>query len=204
MFIGSNNSLTYLTPRNKWLRYLKRFGRCQDADYDDQYSFYGVRLFDFRLYCDKNSRIVIKNGRYIYSLFSFYEILDYLNKKCDAIVFITLDSPQIIANSKTSENVERKFTDVCNIVESIYEDIRFCGGHRRFDNKQLYNFVWEEKNGTPKIICPHDWSRLYRLVTKWCPMFIGKLNSKYIEKYKDENVYLALNYVDKGQVAHKS
>jgi len=195
MFIGSNNSLTYLKPQNKWFKNVFHFGRCQNIDYEDQYTYYGVRLFDFRLFVDKNNHIIVKNGSYEYSIFSFYEILDYLNKKGDVIVLVTLESPHIYYTKEMIKAIENKFKETCRIIETIYEGIMFCGGTRE-DNK-LYSFDWEEKHGMPTIINPHDWSRLYRLITKWCPMFIGKLNKQYIERYENEYVYLMLNYVNR-------
>ena len=94
MFIGSNNSLTHLKPKNKWwFENILNLGKCQEVDYQIQYLFYGVRLFDFKLFVDHNNHIIVKNGSYEYPMFSFYEILDFLDKKGDAIVLITLDSP---------------------------------------------------------------------------------------------------------------
>ena len=190
MLIGSNNSLTYLRPSNGWFKVLNRLGKCQNIDYADQYAFWGVRLFDFRLSADKNNHIVAKNGDFVYPLYSFYEILDYFNKRADAIVYITLDS-------YGDKSIERKFIEICNIIDTIYEDAMLCGGYRRFDNEKLYHFSWEHNNGMPTMIQPSEWSWKYRFVTKWFPMFIGKLNRKYIEQFKDQHGYLMLNYVNK-------
>jgi signal transduction histidine kinase len=68
---------------------------------------------------------------------------------------------------------------------------------RNIDDKKLYQFDWERTNEVPEIVKPTNWSILYRLVSKFCPMFIYKLNKKYIEKYKDKHVILVLNYVNR-------
>ena len=197
MNIGSNNSLTYLTPCCLLLKPLKYWGRCQNREYDIQYNFYGVRLFDFRLFTDKNNHIIIKNGKFEYPMFSFYEILDFLNKKGDVTVLITLDKPKGHETEAQMKGIERKFIEICQMIESIYEDIKFCGGYKREDNTKIYNFTWEEENGLPVMVNPSEWSRLYRFITKWCPTFIGKLNRAYIEKYENEHGFLLLNYVNR-------
>lgn len=193
MLIGSNNSLTYLEPSNYWFKIFSHFKRCQNIDYSDQYTFYGVRLFDFRLYVDKNNHIIVKNDNCEYPIFSFYEVLDYLNRRGDAIVLITLETDSLSVNAP----IESKFIETCRIIEAIYEEIRFCGGYRKSDKKQLYEFAWEKKNGMPAIIRPTEWSWLYNFATKWCPMLVYKFNRKYIERFKGIPGYLMLNYVNK-------
>ena len=197
MFIGSNNSLTYLKPNNDWFENIFNLGKCQEVDYETQYLFYGVRLFDFKLFVDHNNHIIVKNGIYEYPMFSFYEILDFLNKKGDAIVLITLDTPYWHYSKHMVKLVEDRFKEICRIIESIYEYVWFCGGYGQYNGKKLYKFDWEEKNEMPTLVKPCDHSRLYRFVTKWCPMFIGKLNRKYIKRFEDKNVYLMLNYVNR-------
>ena len=197
MNIGSNNSLTYLEPCCIWLKPFKYLGRCQNREYDIQYNFYGVRLFDFRLFVDKNNHIIINNGKYEYPMFSFYEVLDFLNKKGDVTVLITLDKSRGRESKGQMDGIERKFIEICQVIESIYEDIKFCGGYKRDNNTKIYKFTWEEEHGLPIMVNPSEWSRLYRLVTMWCPSFIGKLNKKYIDKYKNEYGFLLLNYVNR-------
>jgi hypothetical protein len=197
MLIGSNNTLTYLDPSNEWVKILENLGKCQSVVYDAQYTLYGARLFDFRLYADKYGHIIIKNGIYEYPLFYFYETLDYLNKMGDAIVYVTLDSYKTYETEKEKENIKKRFYECCRNIESIYEDAMFCGGYARSDGEKIYSFEWEKQHGRPTLIEPMEWSRLYRFVSKWCPMLIKKLNKKYIEQFKDKNGYLMLNYINR-------
>ena len=92
MLIGSSNSLTYIKPSNVWLGFLARFGKRQEVPYDEQYTYWGVRMFDIRLYVNKHGHAMVKNGKYEYPLYSLYQILDYMNKKGDVSVTITLDA----------------------------------------------------------------------------------------------------------------
>ena len=197
MNIGSNNSLTYLKPCNTWFKIFKQYGKCQDRDCETQYIFHGVRLFDFKLFVDKKNHIIIKNGNCQYPMFSFYETLDFLNKKGDAVVLISLERQSEYMTENMLKSIERKFIEICQVIENIYEDIGFCGGYRQSDKSKIYSFTWEEQHGLPIMINPSEWSRLYRFVTMWCPSFIGKLNKKYIDKYENEHGFLLLNYVNK-------
>jgi len=197
MLIGSNNSLTYLIPSNWWLKPFKNFGRHQNIPYDEQYTFWGVRLFDFRLYADKNNHIIAKNNTVEYPLFSFYEILDYFDKRGDVTVLITLDASSFDMTRQNYDRVERKFCEMCNVIESIYHDIRFIGGYRKEDGKRLFEFKWEKNNKINHIIRPNILSPVYRFVSNWCPFLIGKLNRKYLDRFKDEPVFLMLDYVNK-------
>ena len=197
MLLGSNNSLTYLKPRHMWFNWLrKNLGRCQRIPYDEQYTYYGVRFFDFKLSVDDKNHIIVKNKDFTYNMFSFYEILDYLDKRGDAKILITLDVSSNEICKFDYDRVENKFIEICYIVESIYEDLSLLGGYRRCDKKLLYEFKYEKEHGMPQIIVPSDWSRWYSFISKWCPRFIGKLNKKYIEQFKNSPSYLLLDYVD--------
>ena len=79
MLIGSNNSLTYLEPSSWWFKIFKWFYRHQELPCDVQYTIWGVRMFDFRLYADKHNHIAAKNGKCIYLLSTLYETLDYFD-----------------------------------------------------------------------------------------------------------------------------
>ena len=93
--------------------------------------------------------------------------------------------------------VENRFKETCKIIESIYENIAFYGGYSHYNYETLYRFSWLDTHEMPIIIKPYNASRLYRFITKWCPMFIGKLNREYIKRFENKNVYLMLNYVNR-------
>lgn len=194
MFIGSNNSLTYLRPSTWWSKAFKWFGKCQSADYKEQYVYCGVRLFDFHLYADKHCHIIIKNGDYKYDLFSFYEILKYFDEKGDVTLKVTFEA---LPKDKTYDNdygrIENKFIEMCRIVETIYPNIRYIGGNRKYDGEKLYTFKYEAENGTPNIIDMSNNIWLYRFL----PILSSFRNRYYIKKYKNENGFLLLNFVDK-------
>lgn len=191
MIIGSTNSLTYQHPQSWWKHVIGWYNKHQEVDYEIQYKFYGVRLFNLKLYVDKGGHIVIRSGNTLYPISSFYEILDYFNKMGDVTLLITLEE------TFEDERIEKKFYEHCNIIETIYKDIMLCGGYREFDKKQIYRFNWQERNNMPKIMAPDDWSVVYKFVQRWCPFLIRKLNKYYIERYKDFKGFLMLSYVNR-------
>lgn len=197
MIIGSTNSLTYTRPINWWNSMLWWRTRHQEVDYELQYKFYGVRLFEFKLYVNKNNRLMIRSGKAVYSVFSFYEILDFFNKMGDVTLLVILDETceEHILDGKDA--IVNKFIESCRIMETIYKDIMFCGGYREYDEKQLYEFEWEKKNGMPNILAPDDWSVAYRFVQKWCPFLVKKFNRHYIRKYDNFKGFLMLSYVNR-------
>lgn len=197
MIIGSTNSLTYSRPSSWWHNMLWWRTRHQEVDYELQYRFYGVRLFEFKLYVNKNKRIVVRSENAIYSIFSFYEILDFFNKMGDVTLLITLNETLDEYMLDYNHAIEKKFIESCRIMETIYKDIMFCGGYREYDEKQLYEFEWEKKNGMPNILAPDDWSVAYRFVQKWCPFLLKKLNRYYIKKYEYFKGFLMLSYVNR-------
>jgi hypothetical protein len=186
--------MTYLRPSSWWSKIFKWFGRYQSVSYDEQYIYYGVRLFDFKLYTDKHYHIIIKNGSFRYNLFSFYDILKFFNDREDVTLRITLDtSLNEKLNASEYNKVERRFGEMCKVIENIYPNIRYIGGYRKYDKKVLYNFEWEQMYGTPTIIDGTSNSLIYRLF----PILATYSNRKKIRKYKNKDCFLLLNFVDR-------
>jgi hypothetical protein len=197
MLIGSNNSLTYLKPFGFFDKLKQRLVKCQEIPYDEQYTFWSVRYFDFRLYVNNHRHIIIKNCSDEYTIFSFYEALDYFEKKSDVVVNFTLDASLDDYMSSNYAGIENKFLEVCNIVNTIYHNIEFRGGTRKFDGKVIYEFKKRDLPYKLTDVNPSSWSKAYRFVTRWCPYFIRWFNRMYINRYKDKHVFLVLNYVNR-------
>lgn len=197
MLIGSNNSLTYLKPSNIWFRIKAWLVKCQEVDYEEQYTFWGVRYFDFRLYVNKHNHIIVKNDTHEYTLFSFYQVLDYFDKRGDVVVNVTLDASFNDCMKDSYQGVEKKFKEICHIIDSIHHNVEFRGGTRKFDGKVLYKFKERTNSYNLEAICPDEWSPMYRFVTKWMPFLIGRFNRKYMDQFKDKHVFLVLNYVNR-------
>lgn len=193
MTLGSNNSMTYLSPSTWWAKILRFIGKCQSVSHEDQYKFYGVRFFDIKLYVSKHNHMVIKNGDILYNTFSLYNVLNFFNSMGDVTVRITLDVTFDEMMHPDYPSIANKFKETCGIIEQIYPDIKYVGGYRTYDKKCLYEFKYEKENGTPLVVdeCTH--SKLERLL----PFLTASNNRKLIEKYKNSNGFLLLNFVNK-------
>jgi len=197
MLIGSNNSLTYLKPSNTWFNIKAWLGKCQEVDYEEQYTFWGVRYFDFRLYVNKHNHIIVKNDTHEYTIFSFFQVLDYFDKRGDVVVNVTLDASFADHMKNSYQKAEKKFIEICHIIDSIHHHVEFRGGTRKFDGKVLYKFSQRTNPYQLEAICPEDFSSVYRFVTKWLPFLVKSFNKRYMEQYKDKHVFLVLNYVNR-------
>ena len=62
MKIGSHNSLSYIKPKKWYLMPFHFMARCQSKDYVKQYETYGVRLFDVRIWFDKDGNPEVRHG----------------------------------------------------------------------------------------------------------------------------------------------
>ena len=194
MLIGSNNSLTYLRPSSWWSRLFRWFSRCQSATYKEQYEYCGVRLFDLKLYADEHCHIIAKNENTKYSIFSLYEILSYFDKKGDVTIRISFDvTVSDMVNDSEYNRIEEKLVNTCKIIETIYPNINYFGGYRTCDGKLLYKFRYETENGIPNIIDKANCSWLYRKL----PILSCFRNRYNIKKYKKEDGFLLLNFVDR-------
>ena len=192
MLIGSNNSLTYLESSSWWVKVFSSIFKCQDKDYKYQYLYCGVRYFDIKIDINKSNRILIKGVNETCNYFSLYEVFDFLNKYGDATVCITLDESLSEYINDVNRRIENKFGEYCRKIEFMYDKINFCGGRRKFDNKEIHTF----KGETPHVIYMNKCSTFYRVMTKIFPFMRKKLNKKYINEFKNEKGFLVLNYVE--------
>lgn len=195
MLVGSNNSLTYLEPSSPWFKVFKYIWRCQTIDFKRQYTNGGVRLFDIKLSVDSYNHIIVKNGIFSYSVFSLYDVFDFLNKQGDVIVHISFNVNGDECCDNRYYSMERKFMEYCKIIETIYDDIRFYGGERLFDGKVIYTFEKETLNPKPLVFNVANYSFAYRIASIISPRLTRKMNKKYKEKYWKLHGFLLLNHV---------
>ncbi len=140
--IGSLNSMSFLKPHNLYDKILSIFRKTQKVNIKEQYEKYNVRAFDFHIaFIGKYKKAIFKYNNVSYKTFSVYEALNYLNKKENAYVRFVLEADYDDIRAET------RFYDYCGIVETIYHGIKFFGGYRECDLKEIYHF---------KNDCPED------------------------------------------------
>lgn len=140
---------------------------------------------------ESNRHAIFRNGRTAYYTFSFFEVIQFFNKKMDCTVCLSLDTTDTI----DTEFQRTRFIEVCNYIEEIYPFVQFCGGKRLNDNKCLFLFKWEHENGTPRIIDVffdgtsrldkfYSWCR--KMLRTVCPILHAYLfNSYYMHRFSE-------------------
>lgn len=145
--IGSLHTMSYLKPHSLFNRIIVWLKRTQTHNIQEQYEKYNVRAFDLHLYFVGNKgRAIFKYNGVEYETFSVYEILNYLNSKKNVYIRIVLEDNGEILSPEKRNSLEVRFAEYCNIINSIYSNLKFFGGYREYDRKQIFEF----KNGRPK------------------------------------------------------
>lgn len=134
MILGSHNSMTYLKPK-KWYLYPFQFiARCQSKTISEQYEEYNVRVFDIRISYNKKHEIEFRHGIMAYKG-NVYEVLQYLNSRPEPVmVRLVLE---ILGQDELQEQM---FAVDCKSFQSTFQNIKFYGGFRKFDQKIIYDF----------------------------------------------------------------
>jgi len=146
--IGSLNTMSYLKPRNTFGKMFAWLKRTQKVDIKEQYEKYNVRAFDFHFYfVGKTKKAVFKYNGIEYETFSVYEILNYLNNNGNTYARIVLEDNGEKITSENRVSLETRFIEYCQMISLIYPDVKFFGGYRKFDLKQLYMFDYNEPEG---------------------------------------------------------
>jgi len=148
--IGSHNTMTYLEPKSWFWKIFRFMARCQRKTYKEQYLLYDVRAFDLRLYFDDDGRCWFKHGPVWYKTFSILEILTFFNEMGDCYVRILLEETKSDSKKDNAELAETRFKSICNTIENLFPNVRFLGGERKYDWKNLYQFKYEKEHGWPR------------------------------------------------------
>ena len=202
MVLGSHNTLSYLTPSKWYKRPFKWMAKCQNKSYDWQYDN-GVRLFDLRVRFSDWHELIVCHGNmeYKFTQYNLKQFLRYLNRKKDCylrVIYEVNNNKDILKNIK-----EYWFKDFCRNVEDTYKDVVFFGGNRKYDWKQIFKFLTEEK--APKLIDRYSSTtslfksnnRFLRIIDDLWPWLYAKLNnSKNYNLYKDTKDCLFIDFVD--------
>lgn len=115
--------------------------RCQRISYFEQYKL-GVRIFDLRV-LPVEDRIELRHGLIKYDC-NVFDILDYIggtSKEVSCRILLEQNHKK-----KNQEDIDKKFSKFCSLLETKYPEIKFFGGERKYDWKSIYTF----KNGYPE------------------------------------------------------
>jgi len=202
MILGSHNTLSYLIPSKWYKRPFKWMAKCQNKTYKEQYDL-GVRLFDLRLRFTDSHEIIVCHGKieYKFTIYDLKDFLNFLNTKKDCylrVIYENTNSKDILENSK-----ERLFKEFCRNIQDSYKNIVFFGGNRKYDWKQIFKFLAEEK--APKLIDRYSSTtslfksnnRFLRIIDDLWPWLYAKLNNhENYNLYKESEDCLFMDFVD--------
>ena len=120
------------------------------------------------------------------------EIMDY-----DEFLDLEYVAPDPIVIDK-----EKCFIDDCRYIESLYNNIKFFGGNRKYDWKVLYNF---ENKDVPNLIDRYSSTtslfksdkKLLAVLDDLYPKLYAKLkNKQLIKEHNDKEGYLFIDFIN--------
>lgn len=203
MILGSHNSFTYLKPKHWYMRLFTLFAKCQSKDIFEQYNA-GARYFDLRIRFKNGNAgfkdIIVAHGLMEYKIDwdDLYFILNKLNNiasNCKETIYIRLlyEMPSR-DKSKDAKDKINKFIDICYKLVNWFPSLKFCGGQRKYDWKQLATL-----EPHPNSIDLYS-SRTWKIWDDWCPkIYASFMNTKNYHKYKDakpKNGYMLMDFVN--------
>lgn len=203
MNIGTHNSLTYLTPKKWWQKLIKFTAKCQAVNYEEQYRL-GARVFDVRLWYDDDFKVEIRHGRiaYIGGFTVLYDMFDFLDNKKDCYVRLICEEDSFAKKDPLASIKEHYFMDECYNFETLFPNIKFFGGNRKYDWKVLYNF---KNKDIPTLVDRYSsTTSLFKSDKKWlailddlCPILYAKLKNKtLIKEHDDKDGYLFIDFIN--------
>lgn len=190
MMFGSHNTFSYAKPKH-WFMYPFAFmARCQRIDWKKQYILHNIRVFDLRVWFDKDGFVQVRHGLMLYKLKlkDINEMLSYFNKKGDCYVRVILESVKWTHTKHREEFAEKCFKNFCNNLVTGFPHIRFFGGNRKYDWNIIHRFpnppitVIDKYSSTTSLF--NSDNHYLRIIDDWIPILYAKLrNKKNVDKY---------------------
>lgn len=208
MTLGSHNTMTYLKPRKWWMWFGKFIAKCQKLDYKQQYDA-GAKWFDIRISIPKDSLgnhtcPIFSHGLMDYKGATPDEVFEFLNGKPDAYCRVVLEKGGELEldlfkfyvstwmNKYPNVNIIQiaKKGQWTNILEPNAKS-PYGGGKDAYASANGYYPKYEN---WPGILRYKSWSGL--LIDDLWPWIYARFNNKKnIEKYKDQNITLLIDFI---------
>ena len=205
MILGSHNTMTYLTPKKWWMKLGKFIAKCQNKTIEEQYKA-GARWFDLRIaFPDNNSQPRLpffSHGLIDYKGRDVESILKFLNEKnayCRIVLEKGGENEEIIFKfwvtnwMKSYPNI--KFTQIAKKGQWI--NLLEPNGEPPFELKDYYascNGDYPQYQNWPGILRSKTWSG-YILDDLWPWIYARFHNKKAIQKYKNQDIVLLLDFI---------
>lgn len=206
---GSHNSFSYVKPKHWYLYPFAFMAKCQRIDWKKQYMLHNIRVFDLRVYFDRNGFVQVRHGLMTYDvkLKDINKMLYYINRKGDCYVRVILETIKWTHSKSTERFIEDCFDNFCNNLVVGYPKVTFFGGRRKYDWKVIHNFpnptisIIDRYSSTTSLFKSEN--KFLRIIDDWFPKLYAVLrNKKNVEDYitnhdQDfDNTCLLYDYVD--------
>lgn len=166
------------------MRLFNFVAKCQDKNIKQQY-YNGARMFDLRIRFDEIGETVIAHGLAEYPIGGLMDDLRFLNERDNVYVRVILEV------SKSDYADELLFTSYCAKLKSKFDKIKFIGGNRKYDWKQLFDFGIKG----PAI------KGLFSSITKskiddvWPWLYAKRNNDRNLDTYINYEGYLMIDFI---------
>lgn len=161
--------------------------RCQSKSIREQFNRYNVRIFDLRVFFDRNHNPYIRHGLMDYGYRGVEQNLSFLNsRKTTVYVRVILESGRREYNGSAGD----MFCIYCKYLEDRYPNLKFLEGVRKFDWKRLYDFG----NACPPMEADFSSVKGSKIDDLWPGLYARKHNRKAIRNCKAK--YLMLDFVE--------
>ena len=195
MILGSHNSWSFLKVKEWYFKPFFWVAKCQNKTIAEQYKL-GVRYFDLRLrYNHKtgdfepaHGLVTFKVEKVTHWFIRNLQSLNYCAHTKGEKIYVRV----LLETKSPDETEKKKFTELCEMLESTFKDITFTGG---FMCRQWRNYLYHFSTNKPTL--DDKYSSVIppkiRGIFPW--LYAVTNNRKNIEKGTDKEV-LFIDFVD--------
>lgn len=189
--LGSHDTMTYLKPRDWWLRPFKFVAQCQRVPIEEQYEKYGIKLFDIRVKYNSKERIwELAHGAMVFKGKTPDEVFEYLNSLNDEIyVRLVLEYNRA---PKDIDIISSLFAMQASKWREKYSNITFWGFNRKYDWKRLYEYEGMKELSMYQAISSATW----KIWDDWFPWLYAWFHNADNIKQGTDKEWLLIDFVD--------
>lgn len=188
--IGSHDTMTYLKPRDWWLRPFHFVAKCQNVTIEEQYEKYGIKLFDIRVkYNVKKNIWEFAHGAMVFKGKTPKEVFDYLNAKGEK-VYIRL----ILEYNRKNKNIywiSEYFVHQAKDWIEQYPNLIFFEFTRKYDWERLYSYEGMPYPGMYQASSSTTW----KIWDDWWPWLYAYFHNADNKKQGTDKEFLLMDFI---------
>lgn len=185
--IGTHNTMSYLSPKQWWMKPFHFVAKCQNLTLEEQYNL-GCRMFDMRVKFNKEGEPHFRHGMMAFKG-DVYETLKLLNDKSNDADFIYV---RFILESKIDSFQKEHFIEFCKNIERDYPNIGLFCGRDKYTWEQLYKFKLDDIYDIWQPVSSLMWKK----IDDWFPwLYAHFMNRKNYKKW-DRKQWISLDFIE--------